>query len=83
MRPIREYDSVKVTRLLAPGRYFSGTVPVARPPAIGDVATVCREYEPKDPSARVAVEMVDENGMTIWLADFERSELELVDGDAG
>jgi hypothetical protein len=24
--------------------------------------------------------MVDEDGYTIWLADFERSELELVDG---
>jgi len=78
MRPIREYDVVRVTRLLDPGRSFTGTESVARPPAVGDVATVCHEYQPDDSTAPVVVEMVDENGLTIWVADFERSELELV-----
>jgi hypothetical protein len=45
---------------------------------VGDVATICHEYNPKDPTAAVAVEMVDRNGRTVWLADFERAELELV-----
>jgi hypothetical protein len=36
---------------------------------VGDVATICHEYQPDNPDARVAVEMVDENGNTIWLAD--------------
>jgi hypothetical protein len=49
---------------------------------VGDVAIVCHEYQPDDPTARVAVEMVDQCGATIWLADFERSELELVDATA-
>jgi hypothetical protein len=78
MRPIREYDVVRATRLLKPSRYFTGTKSVARPPAVGDVATVCHEYQPHNPDARVAVEMVDDNGNTIWLADFDRSELDLV-----
>lgn len=81
MPAIREYDVVRVGRLLEPGRYFSGAGSVARPPAVGDVATVCHEYHPLDPTARVAVEMVDRTGLTIWLADFERSELELVTND--
>lgn len=42
-----------------------------RPPQLGDVATICHEYEPKDRTATVAVEMVDAEGYTIWLADFE------------
>jgi hypothetical protein len=78
MRTIREYDVVRVTRLLDAARSFTGTESVARAPAVGDVATVCQEYQPTDPTARVAVEMVDSSGSTIWLADFERSELELV-----
>lgn len=78
MRPIREYDVVRVTRLIEPARSFTGSESVARPPAVGDVAAVCHEYQPNDPTARVAVEMVDRDGYTIWLADFERSELELV-----
>ena len=78
MRPIREYDVVRVTQLLEVARAFTGTASVARPPAVGDVATVCHEYQPNDSAAPVAVEMVDRDGYTIWLADFERSELELV-----
>jgi hypothetical protein len=82
MRTIREYDAVRVTRLLEPSRAFTGTASIARPPAIGDVATVCHEYQPNDPAARLAVEMVDAVGYTVWLADFERSELALVTDDA-
>ena len=45
---------------------------------IGDVATICHEYEAGDDTAVVAVEMVNKDGMTIWLADFQRTELDLV-----
>ena len=78
MSSLREYDAVRVVRLKTPDRTYDGTSTVMRPPQIGDVAAVCHEYKPEDPSAPVAVEMVDEDGMTIWLADFEREELELV-----
>ena len=75
---LREYDVVRVVRLDEPDRYFDGTKSVMRPPRIGDVATICHENRAPDPSASVVVEMVDDDGMTIWLADFERDELELV-----
>jgi hypothetical protein len=51
---------------------------VRRAPRIGDVATICHEYEPGKASGLVALEMVDAQGRTAWLADFERGELELV-----
>ncbi len=75
---LREYDVVKVVKLLQKDRPFTGSESISRPPQIGDVATICHEYSPQDSSATVAVEMVNEKGYTIWLADFERSELEFV-----
>ena len=78
MRRIREYDSVRIVELKTPSRDFSGSEGVARAPRVGDIATVCHEYDSADASARVAVEKVDSSGYTIWLADFETDELELV-----
>ena len=79
MRHMREDDTVKVVRLLAAGRRYDGTESVARAPAVGDVACVCHEYAPANRKATVAVEMLDDRGSTIWLDDFEREELELVE----
>jgi hypothetical protein len=81
MRAIREYDTVKVVKLLSATREFSGTEGVARTPRIGDTAIVCHEYDPRDQTASVAVEKVNSRGETIWLADFKREELELVAED--
>ena len=78
MAHFREYDVVRVITLIQTDRPFDGTESVRRPPKIGDVATICHDYDPEDPTAVVAVEMVDDNGLTVWLADFERTELELV-----
>jgi len=76
--PLREYDVVRVVRLNSPVRDFTGTECVRRAPRVGDEATVCELYAPNDPAASVAVEMVDRQGMTVWLADFVPDELELV-----
>ena len=78
MAIIREYDIVRVAVLKNPDRSFDGTDGVKRPPEVGDVATICHEYDPKNSSAEIAVEMVNDDGLTVWLADFERDELELV-----
>ena len=78
MRQIQEYDVVRVAVLKERDRSFDGSDGVKRPPQTGDMATVCHEYEPDDLTATVAVEMVNEDGLTIWLADFDRDELELV-----
>jgi hypothetical protein len=74
---IREYDVVRVINLKIADRPYDGTAGVMRPPRIGDVGAVVYEYKPEDITAPLCVESVDENGMTIWLADFERDELEL------
>ena len=76
--PLREYDVVRVARLNSADRGFEGTESVRRAPRVGDQATICELYAPNDPNASVAVEMVDGEGMTVWLADFAPDELELV-----
>lgn len=76
---MKEYEAVRVVRLLTRNRAFDGTVGVRRAPQVGDVGTIVHEYDTEDPRAPVAVENVDPDGHTIWLADFERDELELVD----
>jgi len=76
---LKEYDAVRVVRLLTRNRHYDGTVGARRAPEVGDVGTIVHEYDPEDPRAPVAVENVDPDGDTIWLADFERDELELVD----
>ena len=75
---LREYDVVRVIKLAHPVRRFHGTERVRRPPKVGDVATICHEYNPDDPTAMVVVEMVDDAGFTVWVADFERIELDFV-----
>jgi len=78
-RRIREHDVVRVAHLKERGRSFYGSEDVKRPPQIGDVATVCHEYDSDDPSTKVAVEKVTEDGLTVWLADFDQDELEHVE----
>jgi hypothetical protein len=69
---LREYDTVRIARLLEVDRLYDGTEGVMRPPAVGDVATICHEDNPSDPNGTVVVEMCDEAGNAIWLADFAR-----------
>ncbi len=73
-----EYDRVKIVKLIQKNRPFDGTENVRRLPQIGDIATICHKYDSQDSTAFVAVEMVDKNGLTIWLTDFMQEELELV-----
>ncbi len=75
---LREYDVVRVVELHVPDRAFLGTQPIRRPPRVGDVAVIVHEHEPDDPTGDVAVEMLDDDGYTVWLADFEKRELEFV-----
>jgi len=80
---LQEFDTVRVARLLSATRQFSGADGVCRPPQVGDVAVICHQYEPRDPNAAVAVEMVNSGGLTIWLADFVPDELEFVSRSKG
>lgn len=75
---IHEYDTVRVVRLFRQDRDFDGTPGLSRAPKIGDTAAVVHEYDPSDPMAPVCIECVDSQGNTVWLADFDKDELELV-----
>ena len=77
MDQLREFDVVRVVRLEGGSRRFRGTDAVTRSPQVGDVGTIVGEPGGRDAGA-VTVEMVDGDGMTVWLADFARHELEFV-----
>jgi hypothetical protein len=76
---LREYDTVRIVRLGDLERPFEGTEGVCRPPKVDDLAVIVHEYDPDNPNAPVAVEMLDDDGYTVWHADFEKDELKLVE----
>ncbi|HEX9724892.1 MAG TPA: hypothetical protein VGC53_11490, partial [Vicinamibacteria bacterium] len=76
---LKLYDAVRIVRLLKANRYHDGTVGVRRPPQVGDLGTIVHEYDREDPRAPLMVEKSDPDGHTVWLADFEPDELELVE----
>ncbi len=77
MTEIRVYDHVRVVNLKIADRPFFGTAGFMRPPRIGDIGTVVAGYKPEDLTAPLIVENRDEKGVTLWLADFARDELEV------
>ncbi len=71
---------VQVTRLDRPNRHVDGTESVKRLPQIGDLGTIVHVYPgAQDMSPAYIVQCVDQNGFTVWLADFTVGELELVE----
>jgi hypothetical protein len=79
---LKLHDAVRIVRLLTANRYYDGTVGVRRPPEVGDSGTVVHEYDREDPRAPFMVEKSDADGNTVWLADFEPDEIELIDTSA-
>lgn len=77
--PFHVYDVVRVIRLVAKARAFEGNEGRHRSPQVGDVGTVVIEYGDGREPDPVGVESVDEDGFTVWCADFARDELELVE----
>ncbi len=73
---IASHDVVRIVRLNKPSRDFDGTEGVRRPPKIGDTGTIVHE----DGSNSFQVESVNNEGLTVWLAEFHTSELERVRG---
>ena len=67
---IKLFDSVKVISLSGE-KEFSGTDGVSRSPMIGDKGAVVDINE-----EFITVEAIDDEGYTIWLADFSREEIE-------
>jgi len=72
---------VKIVQNLNPDRDVAGTLGMVVPPEVGDTGKVIYEYPA--PDRRVTVEKADVAGVTVWLADFNRNELELTgEGEA-
>ena len=78
MEQFDELDVVRVRQLLQPERHFDGTDGCKRPPRVGDRGTVVLVQAERGGPRCCTVEMVDAEGYTVWLADFEAEELEAV-----
>ena len=69
-----EYGIVRVALLLQSNRTFQGAKHVCRAPEVGDIGTIVFAYD----VTSFAVECVNKQGMTVWLADFFAEELEFL-----
>ena len=82
MNALKEFDTVKVVRLLDAERKYDGSENVMRPPCIGDTGVIVHIDSVDDKATGYIVEKVAPNGYTIWLADFLPDEIELADNPA-
>ena len=69
-------ETVRIVKLLD-DKEVAGSMGFVKDPAVGDVGKVIYEYPA--PDRRVTVEMSDEQGNTLWFADFHPDELEYLD----
>jgi hypothetical protein len=67
---------VRIRQLLGPTSDYNGWRVNQRPPRVGDVGTLLDVLQAHGLPDRYVVESSDENGITIWLADFTAEELE-------
>ncbi len=63
-------------------RTTEGTESIARPPEVGDEGTLI-DYGSRDGRSTYVVEMVNEGGGTVWLAEFFLDEIEMIDDPDG
>jgi hypothetical protein len=75
MKPLREFDTVRVLRSV-PERHLRP--PGLREPRAGDVGTVIDIRENGTDGVVYLVEKVAPDGYTVWLGDFHRTELEWI-----
>jgi hypothetical protein len=73
MDAIQELEVVRVAQLSGSTRPVIGSGTSIRQPAVGDIGTVVAVL---GGGAMYTVECVNEDGLTDWLCDFERSEIE-------
>ena len=75
MKDFKELDEVKVVRLATSIRDVDGTERVRRQPKVGDLGTVVRVLSRPSGPPGYYVESVNDEGLTVWLAEFEGDEL--------
>jgi predicted extracellular nuclease len=70
-----ELDQVQVVRLHHAARKVGGTERVRRQPRVGDRGTVVALLQRGSDAPGYYVECVDDDGLTVWLTEFDRDEL--------
>jgi len=78
MCSFKEFDTVRIIKLLTPDRELTGDDELSRQPKVGDVGTVVHFNDVNNPKASMVVENTNDEGYCIWLADFFPEELELI-----
>lgn len=78
MKILREYEEVRVRRLLRPPGAYDGWRVNPRPPRVGDVGTLIDILATPGADPGYVVECSGPDGVTIWLGDFTAEELEPV-----
>lgn len=77
---LEQLTVVRVRRRFRDPADYDGWRLNQRPPHVGDVGTIVEVLHAEGLPDCYVVESADENGMTIWLADFTADELEPFDG---
>jgi hypothetical protein len=75
MDALPEYSQVEVVELLHAPEHYDGWKVNKRPPVIGDRAVVVERLSNDD----YIVECSGPDGVDIWLGDFKRRELRVID----
>jgi hypothetical protein len=74
---LKEFDVVRVVKLLTPNRHIDGSQRVMRQPRVGDIGTIVHVLNDAGLESAYLVEAVNPDGLTLWLADFLHTELAL------
>ncbi len=74
-----QYEVVQVSKLLKAPDAYEGWSRNRRPPQIGDIGTIVEVLKAEGIRDCYVVESVDQDGFTIWLCDFDKSELAVPD----
>ena len=81
MQSIIEFDTVRVIALRSPAEQHLASSHAKRLPRVGDTGTVVhllRDGDSDSRATRFIVESCENDGTWVWLAEFDRSEIELV-----
>ena len=79
MLELVQYNPVQVIALLFTIDTYDGWRVNQRPPAIGDTGILIEILEGRGFPNKYVVESSDDEGFTIWLADFDAEELKPID----
>jgi hypothetical protein len=75
---LKEYDVVRIVRLLHPAEHYDGWKLNRRAPKIGDIGTMVDIQQVATLPTNYIVEASSLDGVPDWLGDFAAEELKLV-----